>query len=145
MQMEWLILADSAQVVGGKLYLLGGGWDRITVNNQFPVQQRMAVALSVKVPWNETNQKRTFEVEILSENRDTDELKSLMKAAGQFELGRPPGVGPGQDQRFQLALDITLGIEAAGRKIVVARIEGLEIGRTEFVVISGAAPPRNLA
>ena len=27
MEIEWLILADSAQIVGNKLYLLGGGWD----------------------------------------------------------------------------------------------------------------------
>ena len=31
MEVDWLILADSAQVTGGKLYMLGGGWDRLTV------------------------------------------------------------------------------------------------------------------
>ena len=32
MEVEWLILADSAQVIGNKLYLLGGGWDQLAVN-----------------------------------------------------------------------------------------------------------------
>ena len=141
MQLEWMILADAAQVVGGKLYLMGGGWDRITVNSPFPVQQRLAIAVSVKVPWNETNQKHTFEVEIISENRETEELKSLMKMGGQFEIGRPPGTRQGQDQRLQLAFDVTLGLEAPGRKMVVAKIEGREIGRTEFLVAPGMLPP----
>ena len=29
MDVEWLILADAAQVNGNKLYLLEGGWDRL--------------------------------------------------------------------------------------------------------------------
>ena len=36
---EWLILADAAEVVGGKLYLMGGGWDRLTVNSQHSCQE----------------------------------------------------------------------------------------------------------
>jgi len=40
MEVEWLILADAAQVVGNKLYLMGGGWDKLTINNVFPADQR---------------------------------------------------------------------------------------------------------
>jgi hypothetical protein len=142
MEVEWLILADAAQVVGAKLYLLGGGWDRLTVNRAFPVDQRCALALSIIVPWNETNQKHSFEVEIISEDNTTEETKSLVKVGGQFEVGRPPGIRQGQEQRFQLALDMTLRIETAGTKTVIARIEGQEMRRLEFTVISG---PMNIA
>jgi hypothetical protein len=135
MEVEWLILADAAQVVGAKLYLLGGGWDRLTVNRAFPVDQRCALALSIIVPWNETNQKHSFEVEIISEDTTTEEPKSLVKAGGQFEVGRPPGTRQGQEQRFQLAMDMTLRIETAGTKTVIARIEGQEKRRLEFTVI----------
>jgi hypothetical protein len=134
MEVEWLILADSAQVVGNKLYLLGGGWDQITVNAPFPVEQRIALALSIKVAWNETNQKHSFEVEIVSENNETEEPKSMMKAGGQFELGRPPGIVPGQEQRVQMALDMTLKLENDGAKTVIARIEGQEMRRLSFYV-----------
>jgi hypothetical protein len=137
MEVEWLILADAAQVVGAKLYLLGGGWDRLTVNRAFPVDQRCALALSIIVPWNETNQKHSFEVEIVSEDTTTEEPKSLVKAGGQFEVGRPPGIRQGQEQRFQLAMDMTLRIETAGTKTVIARIEGQEKRRLEFTVIPG--------
>ena len=44
MEIEWLILADAAQVTGNKLYLLGGGWDRLNVNRDFPVNQHCAIA-----------------------------------------------------------------------------------------------------
>jgi hypothetical protein len=131
---EWLILADSAQVVGNKLYLLGGGWDQISVNSPFPIDQRMGVAISINVDWNETNQKHSFEIEIISEDKDTEAPKSLMKAGGQFEIGRPPGILPGQSQRLQMALDLTLRIEAPGTKTVIARIEGQEMKRFPFYV-----------
>lgn len=29
--LDYLLVADGAQVVGGKLYLLGDGWDRLVV------------------------------------------------------------------------------------------------------------------
>jgi len=137
MEVEWLILADAAQVVGAKLYLLGGGWDKLTVNRAFPVDQRLALALSIIVPWNETNQKHSFEVEIISEDYDTEQPKNLVKMGGQFEVGRPPGIRQGQEQRFQLAIDMNLRIETAGAKTVIARIEGQEMRRLDFTVISG--------
>ncbi len=134
MDIEWLILADSAQVIGNKLYLLGGGWDHLTVNAPFPIEQRCAVALSVKVAWNETNQKHSFEIEIISEDKSTEEPKSMMKAGGQFELGRPPGILPGQEQRFQIAIDMGLKIEGAGTKTIITRVEGQEMRRLSFYV-----------
>lgn len=134
MEIEWLILADAAQVVGNKLYLLGGGWDRLMVNRPFPIDQRIALALSIRVPWNETNQKHTFEVEIVSEDHTTEEPRSLGKLAGQFEIGRPPGIRQGQEQRFQLAVDITLKVEMAGTKTVIVRVEGQELRRLDFSV-----------
>ena len=137
MDIEWLILADAAQVVWNKLYLLGGGWDKLTVNSKFPADQRCAMALSLKVSWNETNQKHTFEIEILSEDRATEEQKSMIKVGGQFELGRPPGISQGQEQRFQLALDLNLKIDSPGTKIIIARIEGQEMRRLCFDVIEG--------
>ena len=137
MEVEWLILADAAQVVGAKLYLLGGGWDRVTVNRAFPIDQRCALALSILVPWNETNQKHSFEVEIISEDDVTEQPSSMVKVGGQFEVGRPPGIRPGQEQRFQLAVDMNLKVEKAGTKTVIARIEGQLKRKLDFTVIPG--------
>lgn len=137
MEVEWLILADAAEVVGNKLYLLGGGWDRLTVNTGFPIDQRCAIALSVRVPWNETNQKHVFEVEVMAEDPQTEEPKSLLKVGGQFEVGRPPGIPQGQEQRIQLAINMSLRLETPGTKVIVARIEGQEMRRVHFNVVPG--------
>ncbi|MBF8265716.1 MAG: hypothetical protein HW384_1580 [Dehalococcoidia bacterium] len=141
MEVEWLILADSAEVVGNKLYLLGGGWDRLTVNTGFPIDQRCAIALSVRVPWNETNQKHVFEVEVSGEDTQTEQPKSLVKVGGQFEVGRPPGIPQGQEQRIQLAISMNLRLDSPGTKVIVARIEGQEMRRVHFNVIPGPMMP----
>lgn len=132
MKVEWLILADGAQVVGNKLYLLGGGWDVLTVNSGFPLQHRLAVAASFKVEWNETNQRHNFEIEI--QNKDG---KTLAKVDGQFEVGRPAGIRPGQEQRMQLAADWGLQLDSPGTYVVIARLEGQEDARTHFNVVPG--------
>jgi hypothetical protein len=137
MEVEWLILADAAQVVGGKLYLLGGGWSALTVNGAFPVQQRCGVAASFVVPWNETNQPQNAEIEIA-----TEDGQSLARIEGKIEVGRPPGIRPGQSQRVQLAADLGLTIEGPGTYVVIARVEGREGRRIDFTVTAGPPPQR---
>ena len=132
MEVEWLILGDFAEVVGNKLYLMGGGWDVLTINSEFPVQHRCAVAASFKIPWDETNQRHNVEIEIA-----TEDGKMLAKAGGQFEVGRPAGIPPGQEQRWQLALNLEMPIEQPGTFAVVARVEDQEMKRSRFNVVAG--------
>ncbi len=132
MKVEWLIVADAAQVVGNKLYLLGGGWDVLTVNSGFPFSYRFSVATSFKVLWNETNQRHNFEIEVFTEDGET-----LTKVGGQVEVGRPPGIRPGQEQRMQLAADFGVELKGPGTYAVVARLEGQEDARTQFHVVPG--------
>lgn len=131
MELEWLILADAAQVVGNKLYLLGGGWDKLVVNSGFPVNQQVGLAISVKVPWNSTNEPHRFEIEIATDNGET-----VGKAEGKFEVGRPVGISPGQDQRVQLAANSTLRLNGEGIYAIIARIDGEERRRVHFNVAS---------
>ena len=137
MEVEWLIIADSAQVIGNKLYLLGGGWDVLRAKKNFPFIQPCSIAVSVKVPWNQTNEKHSFEIEIISEDQISEEPKSLAKMGGQFEVGRPPGILKGQDQRIQLAAGMGLSIDSLGIKTVIARIDGMESKRINFNVVPG--------
>lgn len=129
---EWLILADAAQVVSNKLYLLGGGWDVLTINRPLPLTHPVAIALSIRVPWNETNQKHDVEVEI-----GTEDGKTLATIGAQLEVGRPPGIRPGQDQRAQLAVNVGLQIERPGIYVIIGRIAKQELARTYFNVVLG--------
>lgn len=137
MRVEWLILADAAQVVGGKLYLLGGAWDTLNVAQAFPVQQRLAVAVSFRIPWNETNQRHNIEIEIL-----TEDGKQVAKIDGQVEVGRPPGIPVGSDQRAQIAADIGIQFDQPGSFSIIASIEGQKDAETSFRVL-GAGGVRN--
>lgn len=135
MQIEWVILADAAQVVDGKLYLLGGGWDRLTVNSGFPVSYPIAVAMSFKVPWIETNQKYDIELTVT----DQDHTVELAKLEAHLEAGRPPGMEPGTEQRAQLAVGFPLQIPRAGLYEINVGIKDSEtpVTRVTLLVIPG--------
>ena len=139
MEVEWLILCDGAQVVGNKLYLIGGGWDKLTASKPFPIQQHASLAVALKIPWSETNQRHNFEIEVMGEDPDSEQPKSMAKVQGQFEVGRPPGIPPGQDQRIQMAIDMILVIDSPGTKTVAARIDGIESKRIQFNVLGTTA------
>ena len=127
-RIEWLILADGAQVSGQKLFLLGGGWDTLTVNSGFPFPQHLGLAVAFRVPWNATNQKHVFEVSIL----DDDTSETLASVGGEFETGRPPGVPPGISQLAQLAAEMTLEFKGPGLFVVRASINGEEQTDRQF-------------
>jgi hypothetical protein len=128
--LEWLILADSAQVVDNKLYLLGGGWDVLTVTTGFPIHKHLAVAAAFRIPWTETNQRHTVEIEIADEDGAT-----LARVTGQLEIGRPVGIPVGHSQRFQLPMEALLTFAHPGTYVVTARIAGGKAGRTTFNVV----------
>jgi len=131
MNVEWLILADAAEVNGGKLYLLGGGWNQLAAN-KFPFPHNMAIAVSFKIPWTQTNEKHSFEISIA----DSDG-RSVAKVPGQFEVGRPVGVPVGQEQRAQIVVNLNWTINQAGGYAVAVRLNGEEGGLFPFSVVVG--------
>lgn len=46
MRVEFVMVADAAQVVAGKLYVLGGAWDQFR-STSFPTQMPVAIVASV--------------------------------------------------------------------------------------------------
>jgi hypothetical protein len=140
MEVDFLILSDGAQVVGEKLYMLGGGW--MVVNaQQFPATIPMAMALGILVGWNETNRRHTFKLEVVDEDANV----VLFKVDGGFEQGRPAGIRPGLDQRVQMAFSFPISFQKAGQFVARAHLNGQEAKRTPFVVndvrMQGAPPP----
>ncbi len=92
-----MMLADHAAAVGGKLYISGGGWS-ITG----PAPTPGAIAMDVKVPWDE----REHEHELLLELLDADGQPVLvptplgvqpLRIEGKLKLEGPldPAVKPG--------------------------------------------------
>ena len=83
-----IILADSAQVAGGKLYLLGGNW-RIT-NGRSP----SVVVLLIEANWNEANRHFHFMIELIDADGklytiETPNGSFPQKYFSQITFGRP--------------------------------------------------------
>ena len=88
------MLCDFAQEVGGKLYILGGGWSKAISWGQ-PVNMMLAIKLDL--PWHLANQKLKFGLS-LSTQDDRPVLAGggpPIRADGEIEVGRPPGLTPG--------------------------------------------------
>ncbi|HUG16861.1 MAG TPA: hypothetical protein VMM78_17775 [Thermomicrobiales bacterium] len=127
---EWLILGDFAEVLNGKLYLMGGGWDVISVTQSMPTHRTVGVAVAVRIPWNRTNEAHTLVVEI----QDDDARSTLARIDGQLEVGRPPRYPKGQAQRIQIALNIPLRFDHAGGYTVIGRVDDEQETRAPFLV-----------
>ncbi len=103
-----MMLADAAQELGGKLYILGGGW---SVTGPMPTP--MAIALKIEVPWDRTNEKHELLLELLDEDGNPvrvpgpDEEPVALQVTGEFEVGRPAGIKPGTP--IDSALAVTFG------------------------------------
>jgi hypothetical protein len=133
MELEWLILADRADVVNSKLYLKGGGWDLLTINGPPPVGHPCGVGASFLADWNnDTNRPHEVELRVLNDDGDT-----IWTMSGRVEVGRPPGIRPGQSQRVQLAANLVLAIPGPGGYVVSALVNQEECGRTTFNVVPG--------
>ena len=132
METEWIILADHAEVINNKLYLMGGGWETLTVNQEMPFTHPLAVAVSFSVPWNETNQQHDIEVELADQDGNT-----RAKIEAQVEVGRPPGIPLGHAQRVPLALSLPLTFDKLGTYVVTSRVEGQVSRTSRFNVVEG--------
>src|SRR5215213_3704668 len=101
-----MMLADAAQAVEGKLYILGGGW---SVTGPEPAAS--AIAAYIQVPWDRTNVEHRFAFELMdsdghpvaAETSEGDEEPVTIE--GAIEVGRPVGVTPGTPIDVPLAIN----------------------------------------
>jgi hypothetical protein len=102
-----MLLADSVQEAGGKLYVLGGGWSIRRGSGPF----QMALAIKLEIPWTQANVAHAVLAELL--NQDGAPAASSgnpVRIEGRIEVGRPPGIPAGTALDAPMALNIN-GIE----------------------------------
>jgi hypothetical protein len=142
---EFVILANHAEAHNGLLYLAGAGWNdaALAFTPDGPsVPLHFGLGVSVLVPWTQTNRKHRLEVRM--EHEDGGE--PLFRMEGEFEVGRPPGIQEGADQRAVFAMDGITQFPAAGGYRVVAAIDSGKVRSVSFRVRDrGVVPPSRLA
>lgn len=101
-----MLLCDAAQEVGGKLYILGGGW-----SIKGPEPTPMALAIKIDVPWNDANERHRFVLQLESGDGGPVAFPGPqglqpVRIEGEFEVGRPPGTPAGSDIDAALAINV---------------------------------------
>lgn len=130
-EIDSFFLADAAEAINGKLYVMGGGFDTMIAPAGFPHQVRVSLAAILRVPWDHTNRRLPLKAYI--ETTDGEEVAGILE--GEAEAGRPAGVARGGDVVMAFAgpvqfeadqpLDMVVRLEFAGdmRELPVRLIE----------------------
>jgi hypothetical protein len=127
-----MLLCDAAEVVNGKLYILGGAWTHVLTPNQ-PIN--MALAIVVHIPWDQANKRHTLEVSLLTEDGPpvlSDDKP--VKVQGVVEVGRPAGAKPGSELNAAAALRFDGIALAPGGYVWELSLNGEPGSRTPFWV-----------
>jgi len=133
---DFLILADRAEVINNKLYMMGGGWDQFLVVD-FAQPVGLSLAVAVLIPWQATNLQHTVTLAI----QDAD-ARDILTIPTAMVTGRPPQMEAGAVQRVPLAFPaIPLTLPGPGSYVVSARINGVEKKRITFRATQAPRPP----
>lgn len=120
-----MILADFAQAVNGKLYIMGGGW---SVTGPTPTPS--AIAIKIEVPWTDTNRKHHLKLELLDADSHpvmvpTPAGNGPLALDADFEVGRPAGLQPGTPIDVPLAFNFgPIPLESGKRFVWKLSIDG---------------------
>ena len=140
-RIEFLLLANHVEAVNGLLYISGGGWTdhRRFIRPDAPMPPtRIAIGLSVAIPWTETNKLHRVDVHI----EDQDATWHIPIFDAQFNVGRPPTLPPGELQHQALAMATELVFPRSGSYRVVARLDGdVDVKTWSFRLHDMPAPP----
>jgi len=116
-EIDFVILGDFAQAVGGKINLIGGGWN-VHSPKQYPSDLSFGLAIGILVPWNECNRVQRFHFVIKGSEGPTE----LASGGGEFEVGKPPGIPPGMKQRVVVGISGLLKIPEPGSYEVIVTV-----------------------
>ncbi len=130
-----ILLANSAEVRQGLLFVLGGGWDQVG-----PASQTFAITGLIEVDWDETNARHSIEFVVEDEDGAPLIIPTLagdqpLRIASSFEVGRPPGSTRGTSFNVPVAVPVVPLPWTPGRRyVVILLIDGTEVDRLTFSV-----------
>jgi hypothetical protein len=132
-----MLLCDAAQVVGGKLYMLGGGWTRVNAPNR-PIN--MSLAVIVHVPWSLANERMSIEVGLRDDDGDPVVIGDrAISSTGAIEVGRAAGLKAGERINVPMAMNFNNIQLAPGGYVWECLIEDRSVARWPFRVNPASA------
>lgn len=110
MKIEYALLADAAQAVGGKIFVLGGGWNLFRSPN-FPAPVQLAVAVGLGFTFDEVGSKYPLSVVIADEAG----VPIIPEIKGQVETGQSaPDVPRTATIKIPVAINVNLSLPHPG-------------------------------
>ena len=132
MRLTTAMLADAAQVQGGKLYILGGGFEVIRARSVPVVHRNVNVALVVEVGAEERNQDLDLVIDLM----DEDGKAMGVQARGRLRVKDQPLLPPGSPSLVPLVSPFynVRFPEPKGYTFVI-RHDDTELGRIRLRVV----------
>lgn len=137
MRVTSAMLADSAQVHAGKLFVLGGGFDTIRTRSVPAVHKALAVVMVIEVNPGERETNLSIEVTLM----DEDMQPLGPKASGTLRVGDTPSHRPGQVSVVPMAIPF-FDLRFPREQAYVFRVshQDEELTRIPFTVL--VVPPK---
>jgi hypothetical protein len=132
-----LFTADHADNVNGKLYINGGGWNRLFFPGFPQVLPAMAVVALVEVPFGRYHAEHTFSVGLI----DPDGASLPARVDGKFRVGAAADLEYGEPTLMPLAIAIqNVILPRAGHYSITFTIDGVELGRYSIKAVHVNVP-----
>jgi hypothetical protein len=132
MKLTSAMLADAAQVQSGKLYVLGGGFDTISVRQLPATHRSVSLAMVAEVGPDERQQ----DLELLVQLVDEDGAEVGVTAKGKLRVGAPPNLPPGSPSIVPIVSPFhNITFTAAKGYAFVVSMNGTELTRVKFRVV----------
>ncbi len=110
MKIEYALLADAAQAVGGKVFVLGGGWNLFR-SASYPAPVQFAVAIGLGFSTSEVGMKYPLNIAIADESG----VPIVPEMKGQVETGQPaPDVPKTASMKIPVAININMSLPHPG-------------------------------
>lgn len=117
MKINFVLLADAAQSIGGKLFVLGGDWNTYR-SGSYPVTVQIAIAFSISFTPNEIGIKFPMKIVIADETG----IPIIPPMQGQIEMGQtgeqPKGIAP----KLPVAINLGIQIPRPGKYEIVVTV-----------------------
>jgi hypothetical protein len=132
MRFTTAMLADAAQVQGGKLFVLGGGFDTISAKTLPVVHRSLTVALVAEIDPDE----RHRHLEIMITLMDEDGNTLGVEAKGKLRVGAPANLPPGSSSVVPMVSPFyNVRFEHAKGYAFVVSHDNAELARITFRVV----------